>query len=65
ELIKVNRKEERKFYENEVIKDNWAIRELRRQIGTKLYDRYLISPNKKEVIELAQAEVNNQIERGN
>ncbi|MEG1995827.1 MAG: DUF1016 N-terminal domain-containing protein [Bacilli bacterium] len=65
ELIKVNRKEERKFYENEVIKDNWAIRELRRQIGTKLYDRYLISPNKKEVIELAQAEVNNQIEGGN
>lgn len=66
ELIKVNREEERKFYENESIKDNWGIRELRRQIGTKLYDRYLISPDKKELIELAQEDYkNNTLEGSN
>ena len=39
ELIRVNRKEEREFYEQEAIKSNWGYRELGRQINTKLYDR--------------------------
>ena len=51
ELIRVDRKEERKFYEQEAIKSNWGYRELGRQINTKLYDRYLISPNKDKIIE--------------
>ena len=51
ELIKVDRKEERDFYEAESIKANWGCRELRRQINSKLYDRYLISPNKKLIME--------------
>ena len=38
ELIRVDRKEERKFYEQEAIKSNWGYRELGRQINTKLYD---------------------------
>ena len=50
ELIKIDRKEERDFYELESIKSNWGCRELRRQINTKLYDRYLISPDKNMVI---------------
>lgn len=44
ELIRIDRKEEREFYEQEAIKSNWGYRELNRQINTKLYDRYLISP---------------------
>lgn len=51
ELIRIDRKEERDFYEAESIKSNWGCRELRRQINTKLYDRYLISPNKNEIME--------------
>lgn len=51
ELIKIDRKEEREFYERESINSNWGCRELRRQINTKLYDRYLISPNKNLIIE--------------
>lgn len=54
ELIRIDRTEERKFYEEESIKANWGCRELRRQINTKLYDRYLISPDKKKVLELSQ-----------
>ena len=50
ELIKIDRKEERDFYEAESIKSNWGCRELRRQINTKLYDRYLISPDKNMII---------------
>lgn len=46
ELIRIERKEERDFYQTESIKSNWGCRELRRQINTKLYDRYLISPDK-------------------
>lgn len=51
ELIKIDRKEERDFYEKESIKSNWGCRELRRQINTKLYDRYLISPDKEIIID--------------
>lgn len=51
ELIRIERKEERKFYEIETIKSNWGYRELKRQINTKLYDRYLISPNKNLIME--------------
>lgn len=50
ELIKIDRKEEREFYEKESIQSNWGYRELNRQINTKLYDRYLISPNKELII---------------
>lgn len=54
ELIKIDRKAERDFYEQESIKSNWGCRELRRQINTKLYDRYLISPDKKLIMEESQ-----------
>lgn len=50
ELIRVDREEEREFYENESIKSNWGYRELKRQINTKLYDRYLISPDKDKIL---------------
>ena len=50
ELIRIDRKAERDFYEQEAIKSNWGYRELNRQINTKLYDRYLISPDKKLIM---------------
>ena len=46
ELIRIDRKEEREFYEIESIKSNWGYR----QINTKLYDRYLISPDKNKIM---------------
>ncbi|MFI3227987.1 MAG: PDDEXK nuclease domain-containing protein [Clostridia bacterium] len=51
ELIKIDREEERNFYMNEVVQSNLGVRELRRQIYTKLYDRYLISPDKNYILE--------------
>ena len=49
ELIKIDRKEERDFYENESIKSNWGCRELRRQINTYL-------PTKEELIKIIKDE---------
>ena len=63
ELIRIDRKEERDFYQAESIKSNWGCRELRRQINTKLYDRYLISPNKKVImLESKKGEIEKQPE---
>ena len=59
-MIKIDRKEEREFYCNEIIASNWGVRELRRQLNTKLYDRYLISPDKKEIMKLS---ANNKLEK--
>ena len=63
ELIRIERKEERLFYQTESIKSNWGCRELRRQINTKLYDRYLISPDKNLImIESKKDEIEKQPE---
>lgn len=63
ELIRIDRKEERDFYQTESIKSNWGYRELGRQINTKLYDRYLISPNKEVImLESKKGEIEKQPE---
>ena len=61
ELIRIDRKEEREFYENKVIKFNWGYSDLGRQINTKLYDRYLISPDKNGKIIPYYGIINDQI----
>ena len=63
ELIKIERKEERDFYQIESIKSNWGYRELGRQINTKLYDRYLISQDKSLIMsEAKKGEIEKQPE---
>lgn len=63
ELIRIERKEERDFYQTEFIKSNWGYRELGRQINTKLYDRYLISPDKNLImVESKKGEIEKQPE---
>ena len=62
ELLRIERESEseRKFYIDETIKENWGYRELNRHINTKLYDRYLISPDKQEIMKLSE---NNKLEK--
>lgn len=63
ELIRIERKEERDFYQTESIKSNWGYRELGLQINTKLYDRYLISPDKNLImVESKKGEIEKQPE---
>lgn len=57
ELLTIEDKDKRRFYEKECINASWSIRELKRQIDSSLYERLLLSQgkaNKEKVLELAQ-----------
>ena len=47
ELLSIENKEERNFYEKECINSNWSVRELKRQIDTSLFERLLLSDGQK------------------
>ena len=56
ELLIIEDKDKRSFYEKETLNSNWSSRELKRQIDTSLYERLLLSSgknNKEKVLELA------------
>jgi len=53
ELISVSRPEVRQFYALEASKNNWKVRELRRQISSFLFDRLLKSKDKEKLLQLA------------
>ena len=52
-LLRVDNAEARAFYEIEAIKNNWAARELERQINSLLYERLALSRDKKGLMRLA------------
>jgi len=54
ELLKVDDNLARAFYENQAVKDNWGVRELRRQKKTGLFHRLAIGKNKEEIIQLSR-----------
>jgi predicted nuclease of restriction endonuclease-like (RecB) superfamily len=51
ELMGEKEPEKRFFYEVEAIIGNWSVRQLKRQMGSLLYERTGLSTNKKELIE--------------
>lgn len=55
ELISIEDKNKRSFYEKETVNANWSVRELKRQINTSLFERLLLSSgdeNKEKVLDL-------------
>ena len=52
-LLRVDRETARAFYEIESLKNNWSARELERQINSLLYERLVLSKDKKGVLRLA------------
>jgi predicted nuclease of restriction endonuclease-like (RecB) superfamily len=54
ELITIKDELARSFYEIESIKNNWSVRELKRQINTLLFERLALSKDKEKVMQLAQ-----------
>lgn len=46
ELMIIENKDKRNFYEKECINSNWSVRELRRQLDTSLFERLLLSDGK-------------------
>ncbi len=55
-LIRIDDKYKREFYINESIKNSWNGRELERQINSSLFERLLLSNDKKSVLEVSKDE---------
>ena len=53
-LMRIDNIDERKFYEKEVYVNNWSLRELQRQFDSALYERLVLSRDKKAVKELSE-----------
>lgn len=53
ELLAINDDLARSFYEKQCIKENWSVRELKRQINASLFERVALSKDKRGVLELA------------
>jgi len=53
-LTRIENKEERKFYEIECFENNWSLRELQRQFNSALYERLVLSRDKKKIQELSE-----------
>ncbi len=53
ELMKIDNKLERSFYEKQSIIENWSIRDLKRQKKSSLFLRLAVSKNKDEILQLA------------
>jgi predicted nuclease of restriction endonuclease-like (RecB) superfamily len=52
-LLRVDKAEARSFYEVEALRNNWAARELERQINSLLYERLALSRDKEGLMKLA------------
>lgn len=52
-LMRIDNIEERHFYEIESVKNDWSLSELKRQFNSALYERLLLSTDKKKVYRLA------------
>ncbi len=53
-LMRIDNPEERSFYEKEAIENNWSLRELKRQFNSALYERLVLSRDKKGVKQLSE-----------
>ena len=53
-LSRIKNEDKRNFYEIEAIKNNWSLRELKRQFNSALFERLALSKDKQKVKELSQ-----------
>jgi len=53
-LLRVEKREARSFYEIEALQNNWAARELERQINSLLFERLALSRDKRGLLRLAR-----------
>ncbi|HRO42613.1 MAG TPA: PDDEXK nuclease domain-containing protein [Flavipsychrobacter sp.] len=54
ELISVSDNKARSFYKKQCEKENWSVRELKRQINASLFERLAFSKDKKGILQLAR-----------
>ena len=58
ELLKANSEAKRRFYEDQAIKNNWGVRDLKRAIESLLYERTGLSTDKEAVLKGASFQFN-------
>lgn len=54
EILSVSEELARNFYEKQCIKENWSVRELKRQINSMIFERITLSKDKKAVLQLSK-----------
>jgi predicted nuclease of restriction endonuclease-like (RecB) superfamily/prophage antirepressor-like protein len=54
ELLKIDDALERSFYEQQTIRENWTVEELKRQKNNSLFHRLALSKNKAEILKLSK-----------
>lgn len=52
-LMRIENESARRFYEMEAVNQQWSVRQLRRQVGSSLYERLVLSNDRKKIKELA------------
>ncbi len=55
ELLKVDTEYKRTFYETEAIRGNWSVRQLKRQMGSLLYERTALSKRKAHLVKKTES----------
>lgn len=55
-LMQIDNEDKREYYELETLNNSWTGRELERQINSGLYERLLLSNDKKAILEVARKE---------
>lgn len=53
-LMRVENPDARSFYEIECAQQDWSVRQLKRQVGSSLYERLALSRDKEDVLRLAR-----------
>ena len=53
-LMRIKDEKERRFYEIECQKQDWSVRQLKREYSASLYERLAMSRDKKEILRLSQ-----------
>ncbi len=61
EILKCNLEAEIRFYQHYAIKENWSVRELRRQIDAALFERNTLSENSRKLIKPESSKLNDTI----
>lgn len=54
ELLGISDDLSRGFYENQAVKENWSVRELKRQINSSLFERLALSHDKTAILKLSE-----------
>jgi predicted nuclease of restriction endonuclease-like (RecB) superfamily len=55
-LMRIDDKDKREYYIAETVKNNWSVRQMERQINSQLFERLLLSNDKKSVLAVAKNE---------